>query len=59
MQTYLYVQYILIYLVKSTNVECVYKFDTEGHITLCYINYIYADQGIGRKFILYNFTEFY
>ena len=48
---------MLIYFAKSTNVEYVYKFDTEG--TLCDINYIFGDQGIEGKLKFYNFKRFY
>ena len=48
---------MLIYFPKLTNVECVYKFDTEG--TLCDINYIFGDQGIEGKLIFYDFTKLY
>ena len=41
---------MLIYFPKLTNVECVYKFDTED--TLCDINYIFGDQGIEGTYIL-------
>ena len=49
-------EYMLIYFAKSTNVECVYKFEKSA---LCDINYIFGDQGIEGKLIFYNFTELY
>ena len=34
---------MLIYFAKSTNIECVYKFDTEGHIKDEIKNFIFLE----------------